>query len=35
LSDENWQQELCQNIKKLAKPNATRDIVEEIIQLVQ
>ena len=35
LSDENWQQELCQNIKKLAKPNATRDIVEEIIKLVQ
>lgn len=35
LSDENWQQELCQNSKKLAKPNATRDIVEEIIKLVQ
>ncbi|WP_353088151.1 undecaprenyldiphospho-muramoylpentapeptide beta-N-acetylglucosaminyltransferase [Flavobacterium sp.] len=35
LSDENWQQELRQNIKKLAKPNATRDIVEEIIKLLQ
>ena len=30
LTDENWQKELSQNIKKLAKPNATEDIVEEI-----
>mgnify|MGYP006141453617 CR=1 FL=1 len=35
LADENWQQELSQNIKKLAKPNATKDIVEEIIKLIK
>lgn len=35
LSDENWQKELSQNIKKLAKPNATKDIVEEIIKLIK
>ena len=35
LTDDNWQQELSQNIKKLAKPNATKDIVEEIIKLIQ
>lgn len=35
LTDENWQKELSQNIKKLAKPNATKDIVEEIIKLIK
>ncbi|WP_333879404.1 UDP-N-acetylglucosamine--N-acetylmuramyl-(pentapeptide) pyrophosphoryl-undecaprenol N-acetylglucosamine transferase, partial [Flavobacterium sp.] len=35
LSDENWQKELGQNIKKLAKPNATKDIVEQIIKLIK
>ncbi len=34
LENENLQDELCQNIKKLAKPNATKDIVEAIIKLV-
>lgn len=34
ISNENLQNELSQNIKKLAKPNATKDIVEEIIKLV-
>ena len=32
--NENLQTELSQNIKKLAKPNATKDIVEEIVKLV-
>ena len=35
ISNENLQLELSQNIKKLAKPNATKDIVEEIIKLVE
>jgi UDP-N-acetylglucosamine--N-acetylmuramyl-(pentapeptide) pyrophosphoryl-undecaprenol N-acetylglucosamine transferase len=35
LADENWQKDLSQNIKKLAKPNATKDIVEEIIKLIK
>ncbi|MDI9257816.1 undecaprenyldiphospho-muramoylpentapeptide beta-N-acetylglucosaminyltransferase [Flavobacterium sedimenticola] len=35
LHDENWQKELGQNIKKLAKPNATKDIVEQIIKLIK
>jgi len=35
ISNENVQKELSQNIKKLAKPNATKDIVEEIIKLIQ
>lgn len=35
ISDEKLQNELSQNIKSLAKPNATKDIVEEIIKLVQ
>lgn len=35
ISNENHQKELSQNIKKLAKPNATRDIVEEIIKLIK
>ena len=34
ISNENKQLELSQNIKKLAKPNATKDIVEEIMKLV-
>lgn len=34
ISNENLQIELSQNIKKLAKPNATKDIVEEIVKLV-
>ena len=35
ISNDNLQLELSQNIKKLAKPNATKDIVEEIIKLVE
>jgi UDP-N-acetylglucosamine--N-acetylmuramyl-(pentapeptide) pyrophosphoryl-undecaprenol N-acetylglucosamine transferase len=35
LSDENLQNELSVNIKTLAKPNATKDIVEEIIKLIK
>jgi UDP-N-acetylglucosamine--N-acetylmuramyl-(pentapeptide) pyrophosphoryl-undecaprenol N-acetylglucosamine transferase len=35
LSEENVQIELSTNIKKLAKPNATKDIVEEIIKLLK
>jgi len=35
ISNENKQKELSQNIKSLAKPNATKDIVEEIIKLVK
>jgi UDP-N-acetylglucosamine--N-acetylmuramyl-(pentapeptide) pyrophosphoryl-undecaprenol N-acetylglucosamine transferase len=35
VSDENLQKELSQNIKSLAKPNATKDIVEEIIKLIK
>lgn len=35
ISNENLQNELSQNIKKLAKPNATKDIVEEIIKLIK
>lgn len=35
ISNENKQNELSQNIKSLAKPNATKDIVEEIIKLVK
>ena len=34
ISNENMQIELSQNIKKLAKPNATKEIVEAIIKLV-
>ena len=33
--DENLQLNLSQNIKKLAKPNATKDIVEQIIKLIK
>lgn len=35
ISNENKQKELSQNIKSLAKPNATKDIVEEIIKLIK
>lgn len=35
ISNENLQKELSQNIKKLAKPNATKDIVEQIIKLIK
>jgi UDP-N-acetylglucosamine--N-acetylmuramyl-(pentapeptide) pyrophosphoryl-undecaprenol N-acetylglucosamine transferase len=35
ISNENQQKELSQNIKILAKPNATKDIVEEILKLVK
>ena len=35
ISNENWQEELSKNIKSLAKPNATKDIVEQIIKLVE
>lgn len=34
LADANKQKELGENIKKLAKANATKDIVEEIIKLI-
>ena len=34
ISNENLQKELSQNIKSLAKPNATKDIVEEIIKVI-
>ena len=35
ISNQNLQIELSQNIKKLAKPNATKDIVEQIIKLIK
>jgi UDP-N-acetylglucosamine--N-acetylmuramyl-(pentapeptide) pyrophosphoryl-undecaprenol N-acetylglucosamine transferase len=35
LTDEKLQQDLSDNIKKLAKVNATKDIVEEIIKLIK
>ncbi len=35
ISNEKLQKELSQNIKKLAKPSATKDIVEEIIKIVE
>jgi UDP-N-acetylglucosamine--N-acetylmuramyl-(pentapeptide) pyrophosphoryl-undecaprenol N-acetylglucosamine transferase len=34
ITNESRQLELSQNIKKLAKPNATKDIVEAIIKLI-
>lgn len=34
ISNENVQIELSQNIKKIAKPNATKEIVDEIIKLI-
>ena len=35
ISNENWQKELSENIKKLAKVNATHDIVDEIVKLLK
>ena len=35
ILNENLQKELSQNIKKLAKPNATKDIVEQIVKLIK
>jgi UDP-N-acetylglucosamine--N-acetylmuramyl-(pentapeptide) pyrophosphoryl-undecaprenol N-acetylglucosamine transferase len=35
ISNEDLQITLSQNIKKLARPNATKDIVEEIIKLIK
>ena len=35
LSDENLQKELTLNIKSLAKPNATNEIVDEIVKLIK
>ena len=32
---ENLQKELSENIKKMAKPNATKDIVEQIVKLLK
>ena len=34
IRDENLQKALGENMRQLAKPNATRDIVEEIVKLV-
>jgi UDP-N-acetylglucosamine--N-acetylmuramyl-(pentapeptide) pyrophosphoryl-undecaprenol N-acetylglucosamine transferase len=34
ISNKNLQNELSKNIKQLAKPNATKDIVEEIVKLL-
>lgn len=35
ISNQSLQKELSHNIKSLAKPNATKDIVEEIIKLIK
>jgi UDP-N-acetylglucosamine--N-acetylmuramyl-(pentapeptide) pyrophosphoryl-undecaprenol N-acetylglucosamine transferase len=35
IHDENLQKSLSENMKKLGKPNATKDIVEQIIKLIQ
>jgi UDP-N-acetylglucosamine--N-acetylmuramyl-(pentapeptide) pyrophosphoryl-undecaprenol N-acetylglucosamine transferase len=35
LADKNLQRKLSENIKQLAKPNATKDIVEEIVKLLK
>ena len=35
ISNENLQSKLSENMKKLAKPNATKDIVEEITKLIK
>ena len=35
ISDENLQRQLSENIKKLAKVNATKDIVAEIVKLIK
>ena len=35
IFNENLQKELSGNIKKLARPNATKDIVEQIVKLIK
>ncbi|MGL2963073.1 undecaprenyldiphospho-muramoylpentapeptide beta-N-acetylglucosaminyltransferase [Flavobacterium sp. RSB2_4_14] len=35
IHDENLQKSLSENMKKLAKPNATKDIAEQIIKLIK
>lgn len=35
IHDENLQNSLSENMKKLAKPNATKDIVEQIVKLIK
>jgi UDP-N-acetylglucosamine--N-acetylmuramyl-(pentapeptide) pyrophosphoryl-undecaprenol N-acetylglucosamine transferase len=35
IHDENLQNNLSQNIKNLAKPNATKEIVDEIVKLIK
>jgi UDP-N-acetylglucosamine--N-acetylmuramyl-(pentapeptide) pyrophosphoryl-undecaprenol N-acetylglucosamine transferase len=35
VADENLQKQLSENLKKLAKVNATKDIVDEIIKLIK
>ena len=35
IFNEDLQKELSENIKKLARPNATKDIVEQIVKLIQ
>jgi UDP-N-acetylglucosamine--N-acetylmuramyl-(pentapeptide) pyrophosphoryl-undecaprenol N-acetylglucosamine transferase len=35
IHDENLQKSLSENMKKLGKPNATKDIVEQIIKLIK
>ncbi len=35
IRDENLQKNLSENMRKLAKPNATKDIVEEIVKLIK
>ena len=35
IHDENLKKSLSENMKKLAKPNATKDIVEQIVKLIQ
>lgn len=35
IHDENLQKSLSENMKQLGKPNATRDIVEEIVKLIK
>ncbi|NBU80108.1 MAG: undecaprenyldiphospho-muramoylpentapeptide beta-N-acetylglucosaminyltransferase [Flavobacteriaceae bacterium] len=35
ICNENLQKELSENIKKLAKPNATKEIVEQIVKLIK
>ena len=35
VADENLQKQLSGNLKKLAKVNATKDIVDEIVRLIK